>query len=296
MDKLVTGGFSVLAPPLVIAFDNDPVFERLRFLTRDATWRLGPGGFDGAWDDMSEALHLPLPVFEMYPFVGDIGILVRVMEGLEVADEEADELMVLLEAWLDTFAERRGRRRLYRVAPVGRESTFESWLEGNLSQLAEFGYPIRVADREADGIAGRQARIDRTSIADLVCVFTEDGEGHSAGDWLVVENKVTAVGQAALHQLARYVDLLPSAVNAEGVRVHGLLIADGASVNLRRGLRERSFGYLSLSQIGYRDVARHQPLVLQDEGAEGDETAIPYPTSQALTTDLADRAATTTSL
>ena len=43
VDKLVTEGISVLAPPLLIAFADDPVYERLRFLpvTMPGTWAPG---------------------------------------------------------------------------------------------------------------------------------------------------------------------------------------------------------------------------------------------------------------
>ena len=46
-----------------------------------------------------------------------------------------------------------------------------------------------------------------------------------------------------------------------GAEVHGLLIADGASLLLERALRERGFGYLSLPSIGYRHWVRSHTRV-----------------------------------
>ena len=69
--------------------------------------------------------------------------------------------------------------------------------------------------------------LDRRSIPDLVCWFTEECEEGRAEDWLVIENKATAVGQATLHQLSPYVDLLPARVSGQPEQVHGPLLADG---------------------------------------------------------------------
>ena len=57
--------------------------------------------------------------------------------------------------------------------------------------------------------------LDRRSIPELVRWSTEDCEEGRAEDWLVIENKATTVGQAALHPLSRYVDLLPARVSAQ---------------------------------------------------------------------------------
>ena len=41
--------------------------------------------------------------------------------------------------------------------------------------------------------------------------------------------------------------------SAEGERVFGLLVADGTTVALQEKLRASGFGYLSLTELGYRD-------------------------------------------
>ena len=153
----------------------------------------------------------------------------------------------VLNVWLDTYQRGDGGVRRYRVTPVGKEADFESWLEDHLSVLKEFGYCVRLADEATDGIRGRQPMIDRRSVPDLLCRFTEDCERGQADDWLVIENKATAVGPAARHQLSRYVDLLPTRIPVEPAQVHGLLLADGADIDLRRGLEEAGLEYVSLS-------------------------------------------------
>ena len=62
--------------------------------------------------------------------------------------------------------------------------------------------------------------------------------------------------------------------------MHGLLIADGASLLLERALRERAFGYLSLAAIGYRHWVRSHTRV--SVGGDPDATAIAYPATLRL--------------
>lgn len=218
--------------------------------------------------------------------MGHAGILVRLLETLQLEDSQAEQLMAMLEAWTDTYGTNDGPGREYRVTPVGTEAAFEDWLESDLGVLKEFGYRVRLADVSADGIAGRQPRINSRNIPDLVCRFLEGNDFAAEGDWLVIENKATYVGQLAMHQLSRYVDLLPTKANVGSARVHGLLLADGISVNLRRGLLERGFGYLSLSVLGYRDALRRDTSVPRERDA--DETSVPYPTSRDLANDEPD--------
>jgi hypothetical protein len=278
VDKLVTEDYTVIAPPLMIAFPNDPVFERLLFLLKNEDWTLGPGGFDSTEEEWAAALHLPLDIVERYPIVGDAGIMIRVLDLLGQPHTAAEDYYPALLAWLDAFQYRDGSPRRYRVRPAGREAAFESWLEARLGLLQDFGFTVRLADVDADGVGGRQHRLDNRSIPDLICRFTADCAHGRKDDWLVVENKTTAVGSQAFHQLSRYVDLLPSlsGVVVDG-EVRGLLIADGTSVNLRRALRERGLGLLSLSEIGYRDYlvreAREEPVF------EASDETIPYPES-----------------
>ena len=70
------------------------------------------------------------------------------------------------------------------------------------------------------------------------------------GDLVVIDLAATAVGPPALERLMRHVYTLRRRTSAH---VHGLLVADGVSVSLRRGLWEQGLDHVSLSELGYRD-------------------------------------------
>jgi hypothetical protein len=65
-----------------------------------------------------------------------------------------------------------------------------------------------------------------------------------------------------------------SALVAAKAGVHGLLISDGTSIDLRRALRERNFDHVSLTALGYRDLV-HADEILAPE-PDPDETSVPY--------------------
>ena len=124
-----------------------------------------------------------------------------------------------------------------------------------------------------DGIRGQQHMFVDGRRADLLMRFTADCEKGAADDWLVVEAKTTAVGIGALDQLAMSVDWLRA--ESRPGEVHGMLIADGLSLEVERGLRERRFAYHSTTALGYRRWVRfHSPL--QPEPTR-DATSINYP-------------------
>ena len=102
------------------------------------------------------------------------------------------------------------------------------------------------------------------------------------GDWLVIQHKTTAVGHSAHDELAVLVDWLRDELGdrLDGDEVHGLLIADGASLLLERALRERAFGYLSLTSIGYRRWVRNHTRVAVV--GDPDANAIAYPATLRL--------------
>lgn len=254
VDALVTDDVLVVAFPLVVGRAGCPVWQRFRYLVK-GDWNGSLDVFDASSAEIAEALSLPADLVERYPTAGTGAILIRTAELLgRTADFDLPGVFALLQAWLDTYELPGAGLRAYRVQPAGRERHFEDWLVQNLHVLADHGYPVRLADQGRDGIAARQVAVHgRRSIADLVCVLTEDTPEMREGDVLVVENKTTAVDVGVADQLARYVDLLRTSTAR---RVHGLVIADGLTVDAGRALAERGFGYLSLAQIGYRDHLR----------------------------------------
>ena len=132
-----------------------------------------------------------------------------------------------------------------------------------------------------DGVRGQQHMFVDGRRADILLRFTADCEKGAADDWLVLENKTTAVGIGALDQLALSVDWL----RAEGRvgEVHGMLIADGLSLEVERGLRERHFELpvddrLSATAAGCACTRRCKPE------PQRDATSINYPQNLSVRT------------
>lgn len=262
----------VIAYPLLVVRVGCPVWERFRYLVK-GDWDGSLDVFDGPSDEVAHALTLPVSLVEQYPTAGYGTVLVRTANVLGFSSRgEQRALDRVLTAWVETYQWPNLEVRSYKVQPAGRESRFEEWLIQELGVLGEHGYPVRLAERNRDGMVGRQVAVDgRRSIADLICVVEQDTPEMHAGDLLVIENKATAVDSRAVDQLARYVDLLGASSHTA---VHGLLIADGLTVDAGRALSERGFGYLSLSSLGYRDFLRTAAV-----GREWDRdtTSVAYP-------------------
>jgi hypothetical protein len=196
------------------------------------------------------------------------------MDRLQIPDEDAERSLRILDAWLATFAsDAEGKPAPYQVWALPGRDAFEGWLLARLDLLHRLGYPVRLANEEMDGVRGQKHMFVDGRRADVLLRFTADSARGAAEDWLVLENKTTAVGIGALDQLALSVDWL----RAEGRpgAVHGMLIADGLSLEVERGLREHGFGYQSLTSLGYRRwVRQHSPL---HPDLPRDITSINYP-------------------
>jgi hypothetical protein len=223
--------------------------------------------------ELAETLMLPIETVARYPMAGRFGLLARCMDRLMIEDADAEVYLKILDAWLATFAPGAdGRPGPYTVWGLPGRDAFEGWLLARLDILHKLGYAVRLANEEMDEVRGQQHMFVDGRRADLLMRFTHDCEKGAADDWLVVENKTTAVGIGALDQLALSVDWLRAESRPGAVR--GMLIADGLSLEVERGLRERSFDYLSMTQLGYRRWVRlHSPL--QPE-PQRDATSINY--------------------
>jgi len=272
VDELVTDDISVVAPPLVIGRLGCPVLDRLLLRLGDGQWQL-PESVDVTESELAATLVLPIETVTRYPMVGRFGLLARCMDRLMIEDADAESYLKILDGWLATFAaDAEGRPGPYQIWGLPGRDAFEGWLLARLDILHKLGYAVRLANEEMDGVRGQQHMYVDGRRADLLMRFTHDCEKGAAEDWLVVENKTTAVGIGALDQLALSVDWL-RAESRPGT-IHGMLIADGLSLEVERGLRERSFEYLSMSQIGYRRWVRmHSPI--QPE-PQRDATSINY--------------------
>jgi hypothetical protein len=280
VDECLGDDISVVAPPLVVGRLGCPVLDRLLLRLGDGQWQL-PESVDVTEAELAETLMLPVETVARYPLVGRFGLLARCMDRLAIDDADAESYLRILDAWLALFApDSDGRATPYTVWPVPNRDAFEGWLLARLDVLHKLGYPVRLANQEMDGVRGQQHMFVDGRRADLVLRFTQDCDKGASDDWLVVENKTTAVGIGALDQLALSVDWL----RAESRRgdVQGMLIADGLSLEVERGLRERGFHYQSMAAIGYRRWVRlHSPL---KPDLTRDATTINYPQNLSVRT------------
>ncbi len=273
VDECVTDDISVVAPPLVIGRLGCPVLDRLLLRLGDGEWQL-PESVDVTEAELAQTLMLPIETITRYPLVGRFGLLARCMDRMMIDDADAERYLRILDAWLATYGpDAEGKPTPYTVWTLPTRDAFEGWLLARLDILHKLGYAVRLANEDMDGVRGQQHMFVDGRRADLLLRFTHDCKKGSADDWLVVENKMTAVGIGALDQLALSVDWL----RAEGRpgTVHGMLLADGLSLEVERGLRERLFHYQSMTSIGYRRWVRmHSPLVPEPTR---DATTINYP-------------------
>jgi hypothetical protein len=279
VEEHVTDDVSVLAPPLIVGRFGDPVLDRLAMRLEDPRWTL-PESIDISPAELAAQLRLPVDVVEAYPIVGRFGILAKCLDRLSVSDEDAELHLRMLDTWLGTYAEGAGRD--FEVLPTGSRGAFRGWLLDRFDMLSRYGYAARIATEYDDGLDGLAHSFDDGRRPDLIARITDDGDTVRRGDWLVIQHKTTAVGHNAHDELAVLVDWLRAELGdrLEGADVHGLLIADGASLLLERALRERAFGYLSLAALGYRHWVRSHTRV--SVVGDPDATAIAYPATLRL--------------
>ncbi len=281
VEEQVTDDVSVIAPPLIVGRFGCPVLDRLMMRLQDPRWAM-PESVDISPEELGALLRLPLDVVEAYPVIGRFGLLAKCLDRLAVADEDAEVYLRLLDTWLATFDDQAGGGRDFEVLPTGSREAFRGWLLDRLDMLGRYGYSARLATEYDDGVDGLSHSFDDGRRPDLVVRITDNGDVVSKDDWLVVQYKTTAVGHNAHDELATHVDWLRAELGDRlgDAEVHGLLIADGASLLLERALRERSFGYLSLSSLGYRHWVRSHTRVAVVGDPDG--TAIAYPSTQRL--------------
>lgn len=280
VDECLTDDISVVAPPLVIGRLGCPVLDRVLLRMGDGQWEL-PESLDVTEAELADALMLPIETVSRYPLVGRFGLLARCMDRLMIEDVDAERYLRILDAWLAMYEPGvEGRPTPYSVWALPNRAAFEGWLLARLDVLYKLGYSVRLANEAMDGVRGQQHMFVDGRRADLLFRFTADCEHGAAEDWLVVENKTTAVGIGALDQLALSVDWLRAESRLGAV--HGLLIADGLSLEVERGLRERSFEYQSMAALGYRRWVRlHSPLKPE---LTRDATTISYPQNLSVRT------------
>ena len=194
VDECVTDDISVVAPPLVIGRLGCPVLDRLLLRLGDGQWQL-PESVDVNEAELSLTLMLPIETIARYPMIGRFGLLARCMDRLLIPDDDAERSLKILDAWLMTFApSSEGTPAPYPVWALPGRDAFEGWLLARLDLLHQLGYAVRLANEEMDGVRGQQHMFVDGRRADLLLRFTADCDKGKADDWLVLENKTTAVG------------------------------------------------------------------------------------------------------
>jgi hypothetical protein len=284
VDGWVTAGTFVLAPPLYLGAPDHPVFlalaEHVRARHRDDR----PNGFD-YWDDVGNQakvqalLQLPEFTLEAFPVRGRTDLLAEVQRLWGFPHAERERELGRIQRWLGTYGpDVSGHRRPYDVTPLGTASAVEKWLLTAPARLEPFGYAVSFDATAGGRWVGPQVRLDERSTVDLVGRVTRPLGVARRGDLVVVDLAATAVDRPALERLMRHVYTLRRRFTSAGV--HGLLVADGVSVGLRRALWEQGFDYVSLSELGFRDyLAMHPDVSRILDCADG---AVPHPTSLAL--------------
>ncbi len=280
VDSWVTAGSFLLAPPLYLGAPDHPVFRALAEHVRARHPDDRKGCF-GYWDDVGnrnkvhELLQLPSYTLDAFPVRGRMDLLNEVQRRWRFPHAERPHELLRLQRWLGTYGpDVAGTRRTYEVAPLGPVSSVEKWLMSGPGRLEPFGYAVTFSP-DAGRYVGAQVPLDARSTVDLVGVATRPLGRMHPGDLVVVALAPTAVDVPALDRLMRHVYTLRRRVS--GSCVHGLLVADGATVALRGGLIDQGFDYVSLSELGYRDHLAQRPDI--SRVLELTDGSVPHPTS-----------------
>ncbi len=284
VDGWVTAGTFVLAPPLYLGHPDHPVFLALAEHVRARHPDDRPTCFS-YWDDvgnptkLQELLRLPEYTLEAYPIAGRTDLLNEVQRLWGFPHAERERELARLQRWLGTYGpDMAGNRRPYDVAPVGSVGAIEQWLMSGSARLEPFGYAVSFDPVSGGRWVGSHVRLDDRSTVDLVGRVTKPLGLARPGDLVVVDLASTCVDRPALDRLMRHVYTLRRRFTS--ACVHGVLVADGVTVSLRRGLWEQGFDYVSLSELGFRDFLVMRPDVSRSlDVASG---AVPHPTSLAV--------------
>jgi hypothetical protein len=281
VDGWVTDGVFVLAPPLYLGQADHPVYRALaeHVRARHPDDRLN--GFC-YWDDvgnkskMQALLHLPERTLDTFPIRGRTDLLLEMQRLWRFPHSDRARELARLQRWLGTYGpDVSGARRHYEVEPLGPAGAIERWLVAGPGRLEPFGYSLTF-DPDEGRYVGPQVHLDDRSTVDLVGRATRSLGGQvQAGDLVAISLAGSAVDLPALDRQMRFVYTLRRRVTT--ACVHGLLIADGVTVALRRGLLEHGFDYVSLAELGYRDYLTQRSV--RSRVLEMGEGSVPHPTS-----------------
>ncbi len=258
LDRFVADDCTVYAPPFLVRRQGDPVWVALRDLP-DEGWETIKS-FDD--DYLAAVLGLDVTLVRRHPVVGQDDVLGDLWDLHGVLDEGNTQALPLAQrlgdvfyAWLELWDPKVDD---YRTSRIGLERDFQKWLINDLDRLEPFGLPVELV-REEFPFSDKLK-------ADVLCRATADSDLVRRGDLVVIENKAHMVDVAACEQLRRYVERAKAEVAVPGEQVHGVLIADGRTLELQQQLYDEGFSYISLSALGYRDWLRGSPEAVTQAG------------------------------
>ena len=156
---------------------------------------------------------------------------------------------------------RSGRRRRPALATTccrsGPSARSRSGCSPAPARLEPFGYAVSFDPMTGGRWVGAQVPLDDRSTVDLVGRVTRPLGWADPVTWSWWTWPPPCVDLAALDRLMRHVYTLRRRFTS--ACVHGVLVADGVTVALRRALWEQGFDHVSLSELGFRDFLRHAP-------------------------------------
>ena len=261
LDRFIADDCTVFAPPFLARRRGDPVWVALRDLP-DEDWEK-IASFDD--DHLAGILGLDVNLVRRHPVVGQDDVLADLWDLHGVLDEGnrdavpmAQRLADVVYAWLDLWDPEVDE---YWTSRIGLERDFQKWLITDLDRLEPFGLPVELVRQEF--------QFSDKLKADVLCRATANSDLVRRGDLVVIENKAHMVDVAACEQLRGYVERAKAQVAAAAEKVHGVLIADGRTLELQQRLYDEGFSYISLSALGYRDWLRGSPEeVTEAEGPD----------------------------
>lgn len=238
IDYLFFDGYSIIAPPFFLVYEDDPVVALLEEKIDKVTEAQLEALQTGDSPEIARLLGIDESEYLDHPIAAEATVLVHLLERLKVKIEgERATIHKIAGAWFDTFT----TGRVYRFSKVGLERELEDWLVARPEALESLGFNVRLRHQQL--ILPDRRRLDL--VFDLV-------QPNGTSGTLIVELKAVHGSKDAVDQLVGYMDAFEELGLSDGP-LGGLLIADGFSPDQISYARASGISVATLSGIGYRD-------------------------------------------
>jgi hypothetical protein len=259
VDQLTADDFSVMAPPLLVLRDGDPVVERAIQLLRDPSWQAPEDLWTLSEEEIAEALTLDVSTVERFRVANEIHILMGMLDhaGISTDDPEVEEIGEFVYAWLDTWDAHPGRgrpRRRYSTSTVGSLERLRNWFTANSAWVGGENLPLGRLVRATDDSRLLYSLKDADPTdPEHVLVTLHPG--------MVDEQMLESVLQKARAE---------GDVEWTTAPPERWLVADGLTIPAQNLMAESEIGYLSLTEIGYRQHLFDEELLDVSEQPDPD--------------------------